>query len=198
MPVRSWRVAIVAACLLAAGVFALAWTFGARSAGGAASLGYVSQAYLWLDGNLWIDNGLARAVPWPNAPESLTPLGYRRRDSTASVPTYSPGVPLIMAAFAAFGGACGPYLVVPVFGGLLVAATFLLGMRLTNQPGAALMAAVLMATSPTFLVNVIVPMSDTVTTALWALSLCALTWPGRWMRGFLQPDCCQRLRRAVG
>jgi hypothetical protein len=177
MPVRSWRVATVAACLLAVAVLAFAWTFGARSAGGADALGYVSQAYLWLDGEVWIDNGLARAVPWPNAPESLTPLGYRPRDSTASVPTYSPGVPLIMAAFAFFG-ACGPYLVVPVFGGLLVAATFVLGMRLTNQPGAALIAAVLMATSPAFLVNVIVPMSDTVTTALWALSLCALTWPG--------------------
>ena len=175
---RSRRAPMITACVLATSVFVFAWAFGARSAGGADSLGYVSQAYLWLDGDLGIDNSLARAVPWPHAPESLTPLGYRPRDATTSVPTYSPGVPLIMAAFAALLGACGPYLVVPVFGGLLVAATFLLGMRLTKQPGVALIAAVLMATSPTFLFNVVVPMSDTVTTALWTLSLCALTWPG--------------------
>ena len=175
---RSRRAAMITACVLATGVFVFAWTFGARSAGGADSLGYVSQAYLWLDGDLWIDNSLARAVPWRYAAESLTPLGYRPRDATTSVPTYSPGVPLIMAAFAACFGACGPYLVVPVFGGLLVASTFLLGMRLTKQPGVALIAALLMATSPAFLFNVVVPMSDTVTTALWTMSLCALTWPG--------------------
>ena len=162
----------------AVAVFALATVFGARTASGADALGYVSQAYLWSSGPLELEQPLLRDAHWPFAAESLAPLGYRASRRGTAVPTYPPGIPLTMAALRAVAGACGPFLVAPLFGAALVIATSLLAARVTRDPVATSIAAVLMATSPTLLVNVIVPMSDTATAALWTLSLCAATWRG--------------------
>jgi hypothetical protein len=163
----------------AVAVFALATVFGARTASGADALGYVSQAYLWSSDALELEQPLLRDAHWPFAAESLSPLGYRASRRGTAVPTYPPGIPLTMAALRSVVGACGPFLVAPLFGAALVLATSLLAARVTRDPVATSIAAVLMATSPTFLVNVIVPMSDTATAALWTLSLCAVTW-GSW------------------
>ena len=62
------------------------------------------------------------------------------------VPSYAPGLPLMMAAALVFG-ACGPFLVVPLCAALVVWLAFLLGRR-TGGPWAGILAALLVATSP--------------------------------------------------
>lgn len=172
------RYGAIVAAVLAAGLLAITLAFGARTAGGADAFGYVSQAYLWLDGSLHRERAITADVPWPNAAESFTPLGYRPGPGTSIVPSYSPGVPLFMAALAALFGACGPFVLSPILASLGIWATFTLCRRLTANLAASTVAALLLATSPVFLVHAMVPMSDVATTTLWTLSLCALTWPG--------------------
>ena len=173
------RAAPVLAAAATIAVFWLGMAYGSRAAGGADAFGYVSQAYLWLKGDLRIDHSWARRFDWPHREESVRPLGYRwGEDRGAIVPTYAPGVPLIMAGFDRMFGTCGPYYVTPFFGALLVAGTFLLGRRLSGSALTASMAALLMATSPAFLFNLMFPMSDIVTAMLWTWVLVLLTWQG--------------------
>jgi hypothetical protein len=154
---------------------------GARVAGGADSFGYVSQAYLWLKGDLHIPQPLTRQAPWPYAPESFAPLGYKPGAAPAtSVPTYAPGLPMLMAASIIACGACGPFYAAPVFAALLIVGTWILALRCGADRLTSALAAVLMASSPVLLFNIVVPMSDTATAALWIWSLILLTWPGVW------------------
>ena len=178
---RDWmeRHASTAAFAAAAAVFCLTVSYGARAAGGADTLGYVSYAYLWLNGSFEIAQPLTGEVPWPDAAESLAPLGYRPGVTPNTiVPIYSPGLPLILAALHAVVGLCGPYLVQAVFGPLLVLATFGLSLRVTGDRLTSALAAIFMASSPALLFNVMTPMSDAATAALWIISLLILTWPG--------------------
>ena len=168
--------------LAAVAVMAVLWlgiAYGSRAAGGADAFGYVSQAYLWLKGDLRIDQSWSRAFDWPHREESVRPLGYRWGENrTGIVPTYAPGLPLIMAAFDRLFGTCGPYYVTPVFAALLVGGTFALAWRLSRSAVTASLAAILMAASPAFLFNLMFPMSDIVTTSLWTWAIVFLTWPG--------------------
>jgi 4-amino-4-deoxy-L-arabinose transferase-like glycosyltransferase len=75
-----------------------------------------------------------------------------------------------MAAFAAVGGTSAVYWVVPVLGAAAVWLTFLLGRRYADATSGAA-AALLLATSPIFLYQVVQPMSDVPVTAWWLLSL---------------------------
>jgi hypothetical protein len=137
--------------------------------GGADSYGYISQADLWLKGDLKIAQPWVERVPWPNAVWTFSPLGYRPLDDGSLVPTYSPGLPLLMAGAKAMVGHCAAFWVTPICGALLVLTTFGIGKRL-GSAAAGLIAAWLVATSPTFLANAIVPMSDVPVAAMWAAS----------------------------
>ena len=172
------RYSALAAALLATVILVVGLLCGARTAGGADAFGYVSEAYLWRGGSLHIDRPLIAELPWPYAAESMSPLGYRPGRGTTIVPTYSPGVPLIMAAFAALFGACGPFVVSPLFAAAGVAGSYILCLRLSRNRAASTIAAVLMATSPVFVFHVMLPMSDVATMTLWTVSLCAVTWRG--------------------
>ncbi len=172
------RMASAVAIAAAAAVLWVGLSYGAHAAGGADAFGYVSQAYLWLRGDVQIDQPLAPQLSWPFAIESLSPLGYRAGAApNTTVPTYSAGVPMIMAGFVLVFGECGPFYVQPVFAALLVLFTFGLAHRLTGDRLTSLLAAVLMACSPLLSFNMAVPMSDTVTAALWTAVLLVLTWP---------------------
>jgi hypothetical protein len=171
---------ILAALAAAGTVLWLGLTYGSYAVGGSDSFGYVTQAYLWLQGNLHVSlEPLASKVPWPYPDESLTPLGYRPGVTRHTmVPTYPAGLPLIMAGFVKLFGACGPYFVAPFAGALLVILTYALAVRLSGDRLAAGIAAICMAACPAFLYNLVVPMSDIVTAALWTGALLLLTWPG--------------------
>ena len=98
------------------------------------------------------------------------PLGYREgRQSRTIVPTYAPGLPLLMAASLVFG-ACGPFLVVPVCAALFVWVTFRLGVK-AGGPATGLVAAMVLAVSPVVLYQTVWPMSDVPAGAVWTAAL---------------------------
>ena len=104
---------------------------GTHVAGGSDSFGYVSQADLWLSGDLRIDQRSLQ-LPAPFDDFALAPLGYcPGPEPHTIVPTYPPGLPLLMAALKWAVGADGP-LRHALLGGFLSAA-FLLGRRLFGR-----------------------------------------------------------------
>jgi hypothetical protein len=177
---RLERRSFLLAAAAAAAVLIFALEYGARVAGGADSFGYVSQAYLWRRGDLHIEQPLAAEAPWLFANDSFTPLGYTPGANHTAVPTYSPGLPMIMAAAVIACGGCGPYYVTPLFDALLVLLTWGLAYRLTQSGLTSGLTGILMASAPALLFNVVVPMSDVATAALWIASLLLLTWPRVW------------------
>ncbi|MBI4263281.1 MAG: glycosyltransferase family 39 protein [Acidobacteria bacterium] len=167
--------AALAVCAVALGV-----RFGTFVASGADSYGYVSQADLWLRGTLIVDQPLGREAPWRNAHFTLAPLGYRPGDERGTmVPTYSPGLPILMAGLKALGGERGVYLAVPLLGGLAVWLTFLLGARL-GGPQAGVLAALALLASPPFLFHLMWPMSDVPAMAWWAIAIVLALGRSRW------------------
>jgi hypothetical protein len=173
------RLAPVLAGLTAVAVVALGFWKGALVAGGADSYGYVSQAHLWRTGIPRVEQPIMSAVSWPYSEMSLAPLGYRPAPTgPAIVPVYAPGLPIVMAIFERLGGRQAVFYVVPVLGGVAVWATYLMGATVAG-PMVGLAAAVLLATSPVFLYQLMFPMSDVPVTAWWALCLVALPFKRR-------------------
>ncbi|HET9469025.1 MAG TPA: glycosyltransferase family 39 protein [Vicinamibacterales bacterium] len=139
--------------------------------------GYVSQAALWSRGDLVVPQPLAAAAPWPNATWTFSPLGYRPGQRPATiVPTYPPGLPLIMAGFITLVGPFGAFIVVPLLGVVAIVATFFLGRRIAG-PAGGLLAAMLLSTSPIFLYQMREPMSDVPVTAWWLLATLLIATP---------------------
>jgi hypothetical protein len=165
--------------LAAGGVLLLGLAYGVRTAGGADPLGYVSESVLWHRHELRIDQSVARDMPWPRAEETLAPLGYRPApDPRYMVPTYAPGLPLLMG-IAAHATSCGPFIVAPLCGALLVILTWLLGRRFFN-PATGLVGALLIASSPVVLYMSMFPMADLPAATFWAGALLAAgPSPGR-------------------
>jgi hypothetical protein len=160
------------AALLAVSSTLVAIAGSTRMAGGADAYGYVSQADLWLEGNLKVRQPWVAEVPWPDAMWTFTPLGYRPVESPGEwsiVPTYSPGLPMLLAVAKRIGGQCAMFGVVPMLAGLTVLATFGIGRRL-HSPIAGLIAAWLVATSPVTLSSSLEPLSDVPAMATWTLA----------------------------
>lgn len=164
----------VAACL-AVLAFVIAIRFSAFEAVAADQYGYISQAELWVRGNLIVHEPLAAAAPWPEPARALAPLGYRPGQQPATiVPTYPPGLPLKMAGLMMLVGPLGAYLAVPLMGTVAIGAAFLLGTRMAGAT-CGLMSATLLLTSPIFLFQLKEPMSDVPVTAWWLVALVLLT-----------------------
>ena len=156
---------------LAGVTLALGLRFGTFTAGGADWYGYVSQADLWLNGTLIVEQPLHDQVTWRWANWTLSPLGYRPGQTGGTmVPAYAPGLPLLMAAFKAIGGDVALYSVVPLLGALAVWLTYRLGLTLAGPPVAALAAFALLV-SPIFLFQLVNPMSDVPATAWWLAAI---------------------------
>jgi hypothetical protein len=177
--------AVLAPIVVAAAIVA-AVTFGLRQglfvAAASDAYGYVSQADLWARGSPIVRQPFARAMVWPNAAETLAPLGYRpyrpAPHGTDIVPLYAPGLPMVMAIFKLLGGPRAVFLVVPLLGGLAIWATYFMGRRLAG-PLEGASAAILLASSPPFLFEIVSPTSDVPATAWWALALGLLMIEGR-------------------
>jgi hypothetical protein len=156
--------ALAIGCALVLGAHAVHYGF--FTASGSDSWGYVSQAYGWTHGTLPRAQPIPLSVPWPSGDASLAPLGYRPGPQPHTmVPTYAPGLPLMMAA-SLMVGACGPFLVVPICCALLVWVTFLLGRR-TGGPWPALLATMFVVVSPVVVFQSMWPMSDIPSAAVW-------------------------------
>ena len=154
---------------------AIGLQFGARAVGGSDSSGYVSQAELWATGRLRIEQPIFHELDSISMRQALVPLGWTRSPDhpDAIVPSYPAGLPLTMAVFQRAGGRDAVFYVVPLLGGLAVWATYLMGVRFAGR-SVGLAAAVLLASSPAFLFQLMFPMSDVPVTAWWALSLALL------------------------
>jgi hypothetical protein len=157
---------LLAICPALAGIARNSWT-----AGGADQYAYVSQADLWLNGNLTVPIPLAATAPWPEATLTFMPHGFRPAVSGAAlVPVTAPGLPLLMAGAKKLAGHCAMFLVTPLSGALLVWMTFVMGRRVASDvTGAA--AAWLVATSPAVLAMLVSPMSDVPAAAFWAVAI---------------------------
>ena len=142
-----------------AGLFLLVGILcGSRAAAASDPFGYVSQSALWARGTMRIDYSFAAHLPWPEASQTLAPLGYKVAPDSVMVPTYAPGVPLLMA-LARIASACGPFVVGPICGAALVLLTFYLGRNVFGTAAAAA-AAILVACSPVVLFMSLMPMAD--------------------------------------
>ena len=156
---------VAAAFVLGAGI-----TFGTRATGGADVYGYVSQSELWRQGDLRIRQDFVALIPWPNAEWSFSPLGYRPGDNHTIVPTYPPGLPLIMMLFSLVLGRIGPHAVPWAAGAALVLLTYALGTRLSGRAVGAI-AALCVASSPIVLMMTFSTMSDVPVAVFWVASM---------------------------
>lgn len=139
------------------------------------------QAEVWATGRLLAVEPLALEAPWPDAPLTFAPAGHIPSPSVrgAIAPICPSGLSLAMVPFvwagevSRAGGASGVFLVVPLFGVLLVWSTYLLGSRFSRRVGLA--SALLVACSPAFLFQLVQPMSDVPAAALWVLAAATAT-----------------------
>ncbi len=154
--------------------------FGAFTAVGDA-FGYIAEANLWLDRSLFRSQGPTLAMHWANAAAALCPVGFRPSATwNAMVPVYSAGLPLLMAACKSVLGENGVFVVVPLAGAVVVYSTFRLG-RIWMDRTTGLVAAILVAASPVFLLQLVQPMSDVPVTACLLAAIvaaCDRSWRG--------------------
>jgi hypothetical protein len=95
------------------------------------------------------------------------------RDGAALVPMYAPGLPMQMALFESLGGRDAVFYVMPLLAGVAVWATYALG-TCAGGRRVGVVAAVLLAASPTVLFQVThAPMSDLPAAAWWTVALAA-------------------------
>ena len=126
------------------------------------------MADAFASGALQPTSELVAQVPWPDAASTFTPGGFvpSETNPSASAPVCAPGFSLLLAPLIAVGGLDAAFILTPIAGALLVWLTFVAGRRLAG-PIAGAMAAVLMASSPALLYQVVQPMNDVTTAALW-------------------------------
>ena len=178
----------VLVAVMALTVMYVSWRYATMVAGGSDSFGYISQADSWVRGSVEIPQPWIRQVPWPHAGRSFSPLGYTpSQDQRGIVPTYPPGLPLLMAGAARLGGYCAMFWVVPISAALMVVGTYVLGRRLDGGRTGTI-AAALVASSPVFLYMFVHPMTDVPVASAWTMSFVLL----------LPPSPTPRSARSVG
>ena len=161
------------ALLISVGTVLLGIAYSATAGIASDGYGYVSQADLWMRGDLFIPEPWIAAAPWPEPQWTFAPLGYRPvllNQTWAYVPIYSPGLPMLMALAKLVGGQEVLYWIVPASGGLLTWMSFGIGRRLGSSR-AGLIACWLVATSPAVLAMLMQPMSDVPVAAAWAAAI---------------------------
>ena len=174
------RIATIAAAAAALAVAVVGFRFGTYAAGGSDSSCYALMADAFAEGKLQPSSDLAAEVPWPEGPNTFTPGGFVPSETrpSASAPVCAPGFSLLLAPLAAIGGPDAVFLLTPVTGALLVWFTFLAARHMAG-PLAGTMAAVLIAVSPPMLYQLVQPMNDVTTAALWMATFVALL-AGKW------------------
>jgi hypothetical protein len=135
----------------------------------------MSQAELWRRGVPRVPQSWSADPPWPDAPQTFAPLGYRAVGDTLN-PIYAVGLPLVMAAVKRVGGQPAIFWLQPLAAAALVLLAYGLGRRLGSRR-AGIVAALLMATNWTLLSQMTAPMSDVIAGAGLAGALFFLTFP---------------------
>jgi Dolichyl-phosphate-mannose-protein mannosyltransferase len=163
-------VAVIAVATVATGV---AW--GTFVAGGSDSYSYLNQAELFARGMVRDFEPLATDATWPGTVWAFAPAGHTPSNGPRGyfVPICPPGYPLMLAAARLTFGRTAMFWVTPLLGGLTVYLAFVIARGLAGS-AAGLLAAVLTACSPTFLMQLVQPMSDVPAAALWCAVLVAV------------------------
>jgi len=187
---RAGHLDLAAVILLAVIALVTGLRLESRAAGGSDSYGYLAEAELFLRGNLKVSQPWVAEVPWPNAEWTFAPLafkpapgpsdiriaGYRPQlthDPNAIVPTYSPGLPILMAGAKWLAGNTAMFWIVPLSSAAFILATFGIGCRLGSRR-LGTMAAFLVATSPPVIGNGMVTMTDMPVAAAWVVAIWCL------------------------
>lgn len=170
----------LALAALVVAVIATSVRWGSFVAGGPDSYCYINQAQRWAaaltgQGRVQEPEPLALEAPWPDASMTFAPVGHTASLTVegAAVPICPAGLSLAMAPFVVVGGPRAAFLVLPLFGALLVLATYAVGSRFGARVGMA--AALVTACSPVFLFQLVQPMSDVPAAALWLLAVATAT-----------------------
>ncbi|HUP39389.1 MAG TPA: hypothetical protein VM115_04660 [Vicinamibacterales bacterium] len=160
---------------------------GTYAAGGSDSSCYALMADAYASGALQPTSDLIARVPWPDAAKTFTPGGFVASEThpSASAPVCAPGFSLLLAPLITVGGFDAIFLLTPIAGALLVWLTFVAGRSMAG-PLAGAMAAVLIAASPAMLYQVVQPMTDVTTAALWMATVVSLLR----RRYLLAGGCC--------
>jgi hypothetical protein len=173
------RHATAIAVVIAAAVAGTGVGFNTFAAHSTDPSGYISTSKMLLEGQMVRVEPLVKAFDWYGGGWNFSPLGHRPGVGEGEiVPTYPLGLPAVMALTRAAFGEWGAYVAVPLLGGVLVVACYLLGRRL-HSATAGVVAAALVATSPVQLFHVVQPMSDVPAAAWLVLALAAAlgdTW----------------------
>jgi hypothetical protein len=152
--------------------------YGSFAAAGSDSYGYVSQASLWLRGSVRVEQPWVQQFSWPEREWTFAPLGYRPLSSDGTIiPTYAPGLPIVMAVLLGVVGDNGPFLVVPIMGAFALWFTYLLGKEATGSRAVGAGAALMLLASPVFLAHLMLPMTDVPVAAGWTLVCLLATRP---------------------
>lgn len=159
----------------AIGLAAAGAVYGTYAAGGSDSSCYSLLAESFASGQMQPSSALVSEVPWPDALKTFTPSGFVPSSTNPAgfAPVCAPGFSVLLAPVAKVGGVSALFYVTPVAGALLVWLTFLAA-RALGGPLAGAMAAILVATSPAVLYQVVQPMNDVTTAALWMAVFVAL------------------------
>jgi dolichyl-phosphate-mannose-protein mannosyltransferase len=167
------RPVLLIALITSVSIVGIRW--GTFVAGGSDSYCYLHQAQRWASGRLQVPEPLALEAPWPNAPLTFAPVGHVPSGTVpgAIVPICAAGLSLFMAPAVAVAGERAAFLLIPVFGALLVAGAFVVASRYSRRIAVA--SALVVSSSPVFLYQLVQPMSDVPAAALWVLSVAAVT-----------------------
>ena len=183
-----WRqaapMAVAALATVAAAFIGMAR--GTHAAGGSDSHCYLGQADAFAAGRTFLAEPLASIAAWPSARATLSPAGFLPSEtrSGASVPICPPGLSLMMAPLVRIdiAGESAAFLVVPLLGALGVWLTYQLGRTLASATIGAL-AALLLASSPIFLYQLVQPMGD-VPAMTWWIAAAVLLMRRKWSDAF--------------
>jgi hypothetical protein len=162
------RFSAIVAIVAAAAVAAAGYWYGTYAAGGSDSSCYALMAESFASGRLQPSSPLIAGVPWPDAQKTFTPGGFvpSQGNPSAFAPVCAPGFSILLAPVVKAAGAGALFYVTPAAGAILVWLTYVAGATLAGSAAGA-MAAVAIAASPALLYQVVQPMNDITTTALW-------------------------------
>src|SRR5262245_10286221 len=109
---------------------------------------YIGQAEAWSKGELFSPASFLFWTPWSLDAMAESPLGFRPGPIRGTITgSYPLGFPLLLALSLKAGGALAPYVVAPLFLGVLAWCAYLLGAQLSSGwAGAA--ASMLIASTP--------------------------------------------------
>jgi hypothetical protein len=154
---------LIAAALAAFGVMRGTW-----AVGGSDSSCYALMAKAFAAGEVQPFSAIGVEAPWPDGSTTTAPGGFIPSPvrAGAASPICAPGFAVLMAPFAALFGQDAIFWLTPIAGAGLVLSSFAIARRLAGG-AAGVTAALLVASSPIVLFQVVQPMNDVTTAALW-------------------------------